>query len=69
MTYGPQQKEAPEVQRWSSRKFLSCMGWQAVFTVLLIIDKLPPETYLLLTGITLGGYLAGNVAHHWVTGK
>lgn len=51
--------------KWSSRKLAFAGAWQCVFTVLLIADKLPPETYYNLSLITIGGYFLGNVGEHF----
>lgn len=48
-------------KRLTSRKFWAVMFWQAVVTVLLWFGKLPVETYVSLTYLLLGGYLAANV--------
>lgn len=48
--------------RWSSRKFWAAMVWQVAFTVMLYLNKLPPDVYEKLTWITLGVYFAANVA-------
>ena len=55
----PDQKPTP---RWSSRKFAACMFWQTASTGLLVYGYIPPEVYLQLTVLTLGGYFLGNVA-------
>ena len=55
---------APMVERWSSRKFAAAMFWQAAMCGLLIADKLPPESFVVVTMLILGGYFAGNVAQH-----
>jgi len=55
--------------RWSSRKFWSAMFWQAVLTVLLIVDKLPASSFETLTYLLLGGYFFSNVAQKVMTKK
>jgi hypothetical protein len=53
---------APIAERWSSRKFLAAMFWQAVMVALLWAGVLPSEAFVAVTYLILGGYLAGNVA-------
>ena len=48
--------------RWSSRKFWTMIFWQAVFTLLLCIGKIPESTFEAVTYLLLGGYLVSNVA-------
>ena len=54
---------------WSSRKFWAAMFWQVAFSVLLVLDKLPPTVYENLTWVTLGGYFAANVMDKKFGGK
>ena len=51
-------------QRYTSRKFWLSVAAQALFSVLLVVGKLPPSEYVTLSFLALGGYLAGNVIQH-----
>jgi hypothetical protein len=51
-------------EKWSSRKFVAVMFWQAIMVALLWNDKLPPEAFVSITWVLLGAYVAGNVAQH-----
>lgn len=50
---------------WTSRKFWTAQAWEAVFVVLLAGGVLPPEIFQTLTFVTIGGYLASNVAQRY----
>jgi hypothetical protein len=50
--------------RITSRKFVAVMGWQSVFTVLLLADKLTGDQYVNVTTLLLVGYLVVNSAQH-----
>lgn len=49
-------------RRWSSRKLLTASGWGLVWTGLLYAGKLPPGVYETLMMVSVGGYLAADVA-------
>jgi len=51
-------------ERWTSRKFVAAMCWQAVMVILLASGVLPAEAFVAITYLILGGYFAGNVAQH-----
>lgn len=53
---------AQSVKRWSSRKLATATGWGIVWTALLWVGKLPPAIYETLMMISVGGYLAADVA-------
>ncbi|HKJ87614.1 MAG TPA: hypothetical protein VKA48_03815 [Gammaproteobacteria bacterium] len=52
---------------WTSRKFWTAQAWEAVFVVLLARGDLPPDVFQTLTFVTIGGYLAANVAQRYVS--
>jgi hypothetical protein len=54
----------PMQSRMTSRKFLAVMFWQAVFTGLLLSDKLSGDQYVNVTTLLLVGYLVVNSAQH-----
>jgi len=60
---------APIAERYSSRKFAAVMGWQAVITGLLLLDKLAQEHFVTLTMALLVGYLVVNSAQHIMEGR
>lgn len=47
--------------RWSSRKFWAAMFWQAVMTILVVMDRLDQSIFETLTFLILGGYFLSNV--------
>ncbi len=51
-------------ERWTSRKFIAAMLWQLVMVSLLVNGVLPPEAFVAVTYLILGGYFGGNVAQH-----
>jgi len=53
-------------ERWTSRKFVAAMGWEAVFVALLWVGKLPVEAFITLTFLALGGYFMGNLAQSYI---
>jgi len=50
------------MNKWTSRKFWTVNFWQAVSTVVLIMDKVDGATYAMLTAGLIGIYAAGNFA-------
>lgn len=54
--------EGTVLERWTSRKFWAAMVWQGVITWMRVQGHLPPEMYVSLTWVILGGYFVGNVA-------
>lgn len=49
-------------KRWSSRKLLTATGWGIAWTALLYTGKLPAGVYETLMMVSVGGYLAADVA-------
>lgn len=56
--------DIPYPNKWSSRKFWAMMFWQLVMVGLLVAGVLPPEPFVAITWLILGGYFVGNVAQH-----
>lgn len=57
------------MNRWTSRKFWTVNFWQAVSTVVLIMDKVDGATYAMLTAGLIGIYAAGNFADKSVVAR
>ena len=57
-------ERAPLQQRMTSRKFIAVMGWQMVFTGLLMAGYLASDQYVNLTTILLVAYLVVNTGQH-----
>jgi hypothetical protein len=55
---------APMMERFSSRKFIAVMAWQAVFTGLLVLGQLSGDQYVNITTLLLVGYLVVNAGQH-----
>lgn len=56
--------ESHQSNKWSSRKFWAMMLWQSVMVGLLAFKVLPPEPFVAITWLILGGYFVGNVTQH-----
>lgn len=56
--------EPNHLSKWSSRKFWAMMLWQSVMVGLLAFKILPPEPFVAITWLILGGYFVGNVTQH-----
>jgi hypothetical protein len=54
----------PLQNRMTSRKFIAVMFWQAVFTALLLADRLSSDQYIDVTTLLLIGYLVINAGQH-----
>lgn len=50
-----------EPVRWSSRKFWGAMFWESVMVLLLVLGHLPPDAFVTITIVILGGYFTANV--------
>lgn len=49
-------------RRWTSRKLITATAWGIAWSVLLWLGKLPAGVYETLMMISVGGYLAADVA-------
>lgn len=53
-------------RRYSGRKFVTAMVWGLIWTALRCYDRLPPEAYVTLMWVSVGGYLMADVAEKWL---
>lgn len=53
------------MNKYSSRKFITMISWQIVFTALLIHSYITGDIYSTLTLFNLGGFYASNVGEHF----
>ena len=51
--------------KWTSRKLIVFMVLETLWTILLVVGKLPAEVYGSLSTMAFLAYAGGNVGEHW----